>query len=96
MSEIEFVQVTWMRAFKVWWSLLWRTLLFSFLTATSASFILGFIMGLAKAEAETIKAACIIAGYFILIPVGIVVTKTVLKRHYSDFKIALITKMNQE
>jgi len=92
MSEIEFVQVTWMRAFKVWWSLLWRSLLFGFLAGAGVGLILGFIMGLAKVEPETIKAVCTIAGYIVSVPVGITVTKIVLKKHYSDFKIALITK----
>ena len=92
MAELEFVQVTWMRAFKVWWSLLWRGVFFSFLAAAGLGFILGSFMELIKVGPELIKTVCIIAGYVVSVPVGIVVTRLVLKRHYSDFKIALIAK----
>jgi ABC-type nitrate/sulfonate/bicarbonate transport system permease component len=91
MAEIEFVQITWMRAFKVWWSLLWRGLLFGFLGGGLVGFILGFFMGLVKANPETIKSVCTIAGYIVTIPIGIAVTKLVLRNRYSDFKIALIS-----
>ena len=50
MTEVELVEVTWMRVFKVWWSLLWRGLLFFFLAAGGAGFILSFLMQLIKAE----------------------------------------------
>ena len=94
MAEVEFAQITWMRAFKVWWSLLWRGVLFGFLAGAGVGFILGFFMGLAKAEPEAVKSACTIAGYIVSIPVGIAVTKWVLKNRYSDFRIALITEKN--
>ena len=92
MTEVEFVQVTWLRVFKVWWSLLWRGLLSIFLAAAGLGYILGFFMGLVKVEPEIIKAVCIIVGYIVSIPIGIAVTKLVLKIHYSDFRVALITK----
>ena len=92
MAEVEFVQVTWMRAFKVWLSLLWRGVLFGFLAGGGVGFILGFFMGLAKADPETIRGACTIAGYIVSVPVGIAVTRCVLNNRYSDFRIALITE----
>ena len=94
MSEVEFVQVTWLRAFKVWWSLLWRGLLSCFLGGGLVGFILGFFMGLAKVNPETIKSACTISGYIVSIPIGIAVTSLVLKNRYSDFKIVLINNKN--
>lgn len=92
MTEVEFIQVTWLRAFKVWWSLLWRGVLLIFLAAAGVGFFLGSLMQLMKFEQEIIKTVCIISGYIISIPVGIAVTKFVLTTHYSDFKIALIAK----
>lgn len=96
MAEVEFVQVTWMRAFKVWWSLLWRgVLLFVFLAGAGAGLIIGFFMGLFRVHPETVKNVCTVAGYIVSIPVGIAVTKWVLQKHYSDFRIALISEKNQ-
>ena len=92
MTEVEFVQVTWLRAFKVWWSLLWRGLLLIFLAAAGAGFFLGSLMQLIKLKPEIIKTVCIIAGYIACIPAGIFLTKLVLRIDYSDFKIALIAK----
>ena len=94
MADVEFVQVTWMKALKVWWSLLWRGLIFGFLAGAAVGFILGFLMGLARVDPETIKTVCTIGGYIVSIPVGVVVTKFVLKNRYSDFRIALITEKN--
>ena len=93
MTEVEFIQVTWLRAFKVWWSLLWRGILFGFLAGAGVGFILGFFMGLAGVKSETIKNVCTIAGYIVSIPVGIMVTKWVLGTRYSDFRIALVSEI---
>jgi len=95
MAEIELVQVTWLRAFKVWWSLLWRGLLFGFLAGAVVGFIVGFFMALAKAGPAAIKNTCTIAGYIVSVPVGIVVTKWVLRNRYSDFRIALVSDKSQ-
>jgi hypothetical protein len=92
MTDTELVQVTWLRAFKVWWSLLWRGLLFSFLAAAGVGFVLGSFMELVKLEPEIIKTVCLIVGYIVSIPVGIAVTKSVLKNQYSDFRIGLLAK----
>jgi ABC-type uncharacterized transport system permease subunit len=92
MTEVEFVEVTWLRAVKVWWSLLWRTVLFVFLASAVIGFILGMIMGLFKAEPQAIITTSIIIGYIVSILIGIAVTRIVLKKEYSDFKLALIAK----
>ncbi|MFH1578291.1 MAG: hypothetical protein ABIC18_04405 [Candidatus Omnitrophota bacterium] len=90
MPNIEFVQITWLRAFKVWWSLLWRGVVFGILAGGATGFILGIFMGLARVDSETIKSTCAVVAYIVSVPVGIMVTKFVLKNHYSDFRIALI------
>jgi len=92
MAELNFVEVTWQRALKVWWSLIWRGLLFTFLATGAVGLAIGFIMELIKLNPEVIRTVCIIAGYVVCIPVGIIVTKSILNKHYSDFKIVLINK----
>ena len=69
-------------------------MLFGFLAGAGVGFILGFIMGLAGVGQEAIKSVCTIAGYIVSIPVGIAVTKLVLNKRYSDFRIALVRKTN--
>ena len=92
MTEVDFIQVTWLRALKVWWSLLWRGVLLIFLAVAGTGFFLGSLMQLIRLKPEIIKTVCIISGFIISIPAGIAVTKFVLTTHYSDFKIALIAK----
>ena len=92
MIEVGYVPVIWLRAVKVWWSLLWRSVLFCFLASAFTGFFLGFFLGLVKVEPEKIKSVCIIAGYIVSIPIGVAVVKSVLTKHFSDFKIALIVK----
>ena len=75
------VDVSWGRAIKVWWSLVWRGLLFGGI----AGFIAGLIMALAGAGEHAG-----IAGGLSGIPVGVWVIKTVIGSEYSDFRIVLV------
>jgi hypothetical protein len=87
MNELE---VTWGRAIKVWWSIMWRAVLFGFIAGLVAGFIVGFIGGMAGAATGTITTLSGIAGGIVAIPVGMWVIKVVLTKRYSDFRIALV------
>ena len=93
MAEVKIVEVTWRRAFKVWWSFMWRATLFGFLGGVLIGFIIGVIMQIAGASTDTIKAVCQIAGMIISIPIGIAVIRIILKKEYPDFKVALIAEL---
>jgi hypothetical protein len=85
------VEVSWGRATKVWWSLLWRALLFGVLAGGAVGFVIGFILGAAGTPAQVITAVTTWAGVLIGIPVGIWVVRTVLRKSWSDFRIALVS-----
>jgi hypothetical protein len=84
------IEVTWGRATKVWWSLLWRAALFGLLAGGAIGFVIGLILGAAGVAAEVITAAGTWAGLLIGIPVGIWVVRTVLRKSWSDFRIVLV------
>ena len=88
MNEVE---VTWGRAVKVWWSIVWRAVLFGFIGGIVAGFIVGFIGGLTGAAGDRITMLSGLAGAIVGIPVGIWAVKVVLKKKYSDFRIALVS-----
>lgn len=90
LTNVKIVEINWMRALKVWWSIAWRSLLFSFLGGFVVGFILGFIMGMAGIDPKTIESTCRLAGAIISIPIGIAVVKIVLGKKFSDFRVALI------
>ncbi len=92
MTEVKFVEVTRMRVIKVWWSLVWRILLFGFLAILGVGLFLGLFLAPTEAEFSSVRIACNVIIILILIPLGVVITKSVLSKHYSDFKIALIAK----
>ena len=84
------VEITWGRATKVWWSLAWRGLLFGGITGGIFGFVIGLIMGAAGASMQTIGTVAYWTGVFIGIPVGIWVVRSVLRKSWSDFRIALV------
>ena len=86
------VDVTWGRAAKVWWSLMWRGLVFGGIAGGLAGFVIGFIMGAARASRESIAMLTFWAGVLVAIPVGILVVRHVLRKSWSDFRIALVAK----
>jgi hypothetical protein len=86
---MERLEVTWKHAIIVWWSLVWRGVLFGMLAASVAGFILGLIMGvLGKGESAEVYGQ--LAGLVAGIPVGIWVVKTILTKEFGNFRIALV------
>jgi hypothetical protein len=86
---MEELEVTWKRASIIWWSLLWRWVLFSAL----AGLIAGFVIGLAMVAFGVVEGAEVygrIAGVVVGIPVGIWVVKTVLVKEFNRFRIVLV------
>ena len=79
------VELSWERAIKVWWSLVWRSLLFGGLAGGVAGFIVG-ILGFPHLGG--------LAGLVVGIPVGMWVVKLVLAKSFSDFRLALVALEN--
>ncbi len=77
------IEVTWGRATKVFWSIMWRGLLFSFI-------VIVFIMGAAAALSQGFAIIGKFVGVVVCIPVWIWVVRNVLRQSWSDFRIALV------
>jgi hypothetical protein len=86
------LDVTWTRATKVWWSLLWRGLLFGSLAGFAAGFVVGITGAALGANRETISQLGTLAGVLTAVPVGIWVVRTVLRKSWSDFRIAIVAR----
>jgi len=91
-SEAKFASLTWTRVLKVWWALTWRMVLFCFAGGFIMGFIVGLLMVILKMDRQTTMVACQIAGMIISMPIGLYVTKIILQKEFSDFRIALIKK----
>ena len=87
---MEELDITWVRAFKIWWSLIWRGLLYGIVLSIVLGFPLGLIanaLGLEQAQAQfLIQNVIALCGLFL----GIWILKVVLSKSYSDFRIVLV------
>ncbi len=87
MNELE---VTWGRALKVWWSIVWRAMLFSFIAGAVAGFLIGFFGSIAGMDPKAIPIYSGLAGMVVAIPVGIWVVKVVLQKRFSGYRLVLV------
>lgn len=88
MNEVE---VTWGRTVKVWWSLIWRTILFCSLAGFAVGFIIGFLGPVVGISRESAPLYSMLGGFVVGIPVAIWIVRTVLRTPFSDFRLALIS-----
>ena len=82
--------VTWEQATKVWWSLMWRAVLFGGLAGGAFGMVMGGVMGALGTPIETIRMATSWTGVLVGVPVGIWVVRNVLRKSWSDFRIVLV------
>jgi len=86
------IKATWGIAFKVWWSMLWRTLIFVFGASFIASFILGFILRLTVGDIPQQYGAIIggVTGFAVSFPIMLWIYKTILNKSYKNFRITIV------
>ena len=80
------------RTISVWWLIIWRGVLGAAIIGSVAGLILGIVGAIIGASPTTIAAA----GGFIGLPIGIawmiIVVQMALRKHYRDFRLALIPR----
>ena len=83
------LEVTWGRALTVWWSLMWRIIVFGVAAGLVAGAFVGVIAGL-TGQADKAKVWGGVAGYIVSVPVPMLVVKIVLQKKWKEFSIGLI------
>ncbi|HSR63343.1 MAG TPA: hypothetical protein VLN56_08060 [Gammaproteobacteria bacterium] len=86
MQELD---VTWIRAIKVWWSMVWRVIAVSILAGIAISVVVGFIAGIFGYK-EGVQVITQLLGIITGIPIGVWAVKVVLGMEYADFRVALL------
>jgi hypothetical protein len=86
MGELE---MTWGKITRIWWSLVWRNLLFGYLSVCGWLVIVGFVAGMLRLDPQ-IGRALGMSAFILVIPVGLWVVKAVLHKRFKDFRIALV------
>ncbi|HKI61917.1 MAG TPA: hypothetical protein VKA31_06450, partial [Mariprofundaceae bacterium] len=90
-DTVKEIEITWGRALKIWWSLVWRGVLFGMLGGAVVGFVVG-ALGVSPKDTTLI-------GMIIGVPIGIWVVKNVVGKSYSDFRLVLVScadEINQE
>jgi hypothetical protein len=90
--DLEELDVTWLRATAVWWSVTWRSAVASFAAAIFLSFVVsGLAGGMGKLDlAEQLGT---VIGFLVAIPAGVWAVKAVLSREYRHYRIALVPSL---
>ena len=89
------LEITWARAVRVWWALLWRNILAilaAMVIGGVVGGILGFVLGMAGVSVETIGSISALLGGIIGLAVSIVPVKLVLGKKFSEFRLVLISE----
>ena len=80
------------RTISVWWLIIWRGVLGAAIIGSIAGFIIGIVGAIVSVSPTTMAAT----GGFIGLPIGIVwmiiVVRMALRKHYRDFRLALIPR----
>jgi hypothetical protein len=91
------LEITWARAVRVWWALMWRSLLAMPLGAAVGCFVgavmgfIGHLLGLPQQDVLFfIRIVTAPLGLGLGSLVGLWATWTVLRKRYSEFRIALV------
>lgn len=85
-------EVTLGRVVKIWWFIIWRTVLFSAIAGIVLGFLLGLLLlfvGMAEATKQGIAE---IIGALITVPIGIWVVSQLFEKKFSDFRIVLVPR----
>jgi hypothetical protein len=88
----EGLEVTWGRATRVWWSIMWRTVVVSFLAAFALGVIVGVVGAASGLPAGFVRGASTLIGVVIGLTVSIWAVKKGLTRSFADFRVVLLPK----
>jgi hypothetical protein len=86
MPELE---VTWQRAARVWWLIVWRALLGGVLLGAVIGFIIGLIGAAMGWPQQSTIGFSTIAGALVSAAWGLVVVRMALRKKYIEFRLVL-------
>jgi hypothetical protein len=89
-QDVIFLEVTWTPTLKICWSILWRFSVFGFFASAGIGIVLKLLLGYAGVSLDASKYLSDFAGMVAGLAVFVPVMKVVLKKAFSDFRIALI------
>ena len=89
MQELE---ITWQRVASVWWLIAWRAFLGGWILAFALAFLIGEAGAALGLEFPTVAAIGTVLAWLAALAWGLVVVRMALKKHYKEFRLALVAK----
>lgn len=89
------LEVTWARAARIWWAVLWRNMLGAIVMALIGGLIgglLGFVMGSFGAKTTTIQLIAVPIGAILGLGISIFAVKLVIGKDFGDYRLLLVAK----
>lgn len=86
------LEPTWKRIAPVAWLILWRSFVGAFVAGFAISFFVGFALEFAGYEQLEIRMMTTILGWIAGLAVLVLVVPMALKKHYREFRLALIPR----
>jgi hypothetical protein len=90
LTEANFLEPTYRRAFIIWWALSWRSVLWTIGPGAAVGFVEAFIETKIAIPAVAMRYLPFGSGVVIGILVGIYVVRSVLRKKYRGFSIRLV------
>ena len=87
---MEEIQATWEHAAKIWWSWVWRAVLWAIPASAAFGFVAGFIMALTGIPIEPNKVYIQIIGGLIGVYFAIFAMKIILTKQFKGYRLALV------
>jgi hypothetical protein len=89
MQELE---ITWARVARIWWLLVWRGLLGGWILAVALAFLITVASDWLGLNFPTLAAITTALSSVAGLAWGLLVVKMALKKHYKEFRLALVKK----
>ncbi len=89
---MDVLPVTWQRVLKIWWYLVWRSLVIASLVGSLIGFLIGIVGGIIRLDQNLLILLSKVGGAISGGLVAVWVTKRMVEnKRFSDFRIVLIS-----
>lgn len=89
---MEIIKPTFGRVFLLWWSIIWRCVVFGMIGAVLVSVVFGVILGLAGASKETMTMVGEIVGVSLGIAVCVYVGWSRIGKRIGDYELVMVKR----
>jgi hypothetical protein len=84
------LKANWQRAASVWWLIAWRTFVGGWIIALPLGFVIGEIGAALGLAFQPVVLFATVVAWAAALAWGFVVVRMALKKHYNEFRLALI------